>query len=119
MLTALQAAIGMLDELEHEHKKLSQMAEKARQLRAQNAQMAQEVSRLPELKKAADELQQQVVQLQHVKKQIQRLQVGFSGLGASCLLIAVCAVAVLQQGWRMLPIVAGMQVHLLQTVLLL
>jgi hypothetical protein len=37
--------------------------------------MAQEVSRLPELKKASAELQQQVVELQHVKQQIQRLQV--------------------------------------------
>jgi predicted transcriptional regulator len=74
-LVELQAAVDMLDELELEHRKLSQLADKARQLRAQNAQMAQEVSRLPELKKAASELQQQVVELQHVKQQIQRLQV--------------------------------------------
>jgi DNA repair exonuclease SbcCD ATPase subunit len=77
----LQAAVDMLDELELEHRKLSQLADKARQLRAQNAQMAQEVSRLPELKKAASELQQQVVELQHVKQQIQRLQVRCSAWG--------------------------------------
>jgi hypothetical protein len=70
-----QAGVDMLNELELEHRKLSQLADKARQLRAQNAQMAQEVSRLPELKTAAAELQQQVVELQHVKQQIQRLQV--------------------------------------------
>jgi hypothetical protein len=34
------------------------------------------VSSLPELKRAAADLQQQVVQMQHVRQQIQRLQVG-------------------------------------------
>jgi hypothetical protein len=72
----LQAAANGLDELEVEHRKLSQLADKAKTLRAQNAQMAGEVANLPELKKAAADLQQQVVQMQHVRQQIQRLQVG-------------------------------------------
>jgi hypothetical protein len=82
----------MLDELEHEHRKLSQLADKARQLRAQNAQMAQEVSRLPELKKAAAELQQQVVELQHVKQQIQRLQVSCAQSRRCAVCISSCMV---------------------------
>jgi hypothetical protein len=70
-----QASASGLDELEVEHRKLSQLADKAKALRAQNAQMAGEVANLPELKKAAADLQQQVVQMQHVRQQIQRLQV--------------------------------------------
>lgn len=70
-----QASASGLDELEVEHRKLSQLADKAKTLRAQNAQMAGEVANLPELKKAAADLQQQVVQMQHVRQQIQRLQV--------------------------------------------
>lgn len=70
-----QAWASGLDQLELEHRKLSQLADKAKTLRAQNAQMAGEVANLPELKKAAADLQQQVVQMQHVRQQIQRLQV--------------------------------------------
>ncbi len=67
--------MASLPELEVEHRKLAQLAERTRSLRAQNAAMAAEVATLPELKAAAAELQQQVVQLQRVKQQIQRLQV--------------------------------------------
>jgi hypothetical protein len=74
--TSVQASALGLEELEIEHRKLAQLAEKAKALRAQNAQLAQEVSSLPELKRAAADLQQQVVQMQHVRQQIQRLQVG-------------------------------------------
>lgn len=63
-----------------EHRKLQQLSDKANTIRAQNAQMAQEVASLPELKKAAADLQQQVVQMQHVRQQIQRLQVGLPAL---------------------------------------
>lgn len=71
----LQDAARQLDMLQDEHRSLKQQADQAARLRAQNAQYANDVANLPELKKAAIELQQQVVQLQHVRQQIQRLQV--------------------------------------------
>lgn len=70
-----QEKVSTLEELQVEHRKLTQLAEKVQQLRAQNAKLSQDVKLLPELKKQAAELQQQVVQMQHLKQQIQRLQV--------------------------------------------
>lgn len=92
--TSLQASASGLGDLEVEHRKLSQLADKANTLRAQNAQMASEVANLPELKKAAADLQQQVVQMQHVRQQIQRLQVGSNtpAHGCYCTAIWYCCV---------------------------
>jgi hypothetical protein len=88
-----QEEAACLPELLEQHRRLKQEAERVGQQRARNASLAEEVSCLPELKQAAADLQQQVVQLHHVRQQIERLQVGWLLRGGLALMDVGCSVS--------------------------